>query len=410
MASTVTPISRRLHSTKLASAYPRYARKVTLRPVSAVDPTAEIYIDRADCELGLAPPPRSRWRRILELNAEEHLKTFNQLLIYRALKLLYGAPDVVAALLNREKNAAYPVDWSFSITLSEHAICEIRSRHYSRIHLVVWAPRVRSLEAREVLTDSIVKFCEHLDTFLELNGHLWDESTDLSSSNPQTAIGNVAAEKYRGAKRLQSAAKTHDRRPAAAPLPIGSALEVPSVGYLYAAAAVQYFVALEALVNLLYTLLLRDEFRNRTYQRLTIHSEVDLRLASLHVFCKGFVSQPLKPGSDLWNRVIELRDFRNDLVHGNVTDEHSIHSMNEDFFLFFYSPSSDFRGRKLEARRKLRLPRNQTRIDAKTVVQVKATVDEVREALLAAMDEPTRVWVGGWLNEAFIPPRSLGDA
>lgn len=410
MSSSVTPIARRLHSTSLASAFPRYVRGRTLKVAADVDPDEIPYIPRPpDWEVMLAPPPRSRWRRVLELNAEEHLKTFNQLLIYRALKLLYGPPDVVSALVNPDRTSALAVDWSFSLTLGDKALCEVRRRHSSRVHLAIWTPRLRNANGRKELGERIVTFCEKLDAFLEQNGHLWDEASDLPAANPQyTATVNVVAEKYRGAERLLAAAKMHDVRPAAAVLPVGSRLEVLSVGYLYAAAAVQYFVALEALVNLLYTLLMRPEFRNRTYQRMTIHSEVDLRLAALHVFCQGFLRQPLTPGSDLWNQVVSLRDFRNDMVHGNVTEEHSIHVLSEDDFMFFYSPSSDFRGRKLEARRQL--PRNQARIDAETVERIKATVDQVRVVLLEAMDETTRTWVTSWIDEAFILPRTAGDA
>lgn len=83
---------------------------------------------------------QSRWRRLLELNAEEYLATFNQLLIYRALKLLYGPPDVVSALINREEKSAVPIDWSFSLVLSDQVVCEVRRKHSSRVHFVVWAP------------------------------------------------------------------------------------------------------------------------------------------------------------------------------------------------------------------------------------------------------------------------------
>src|SRR5688500_20266358 len=43
---------------------------------------------------------------------------------------------------------------------------------------------------------------------------------------------------------------------------------------------------------------------------------------------------------------ISLRDFRNDMVHGNIKEEHYIHALEEDGFSFFYSPAVDFRGRR----------------------------------------------------------------
>jgi hypothetical protein len=129
----------------------------------------------------------------------------------------------------------------------------------------------------------------------------------------------------------------------------------------------------------------------------------------MHVFCSGFSKQPISPGSDLWQRIIDLRDFRNDMVHGNITEEHRLHSFTEDGFLFFYSASTDFRGRKLEAKAARVLPRAQTQITRKTVHSVKATVDEVRAAILAAMDQETGQWVNSWISTPLVPPRTPSD-
>jgi hypothetical protein len=51
-----------------------------------------------------------------------------------------------------------------------------------------------------------------------------------------------------------------------------------------------------------------------------------------------------------------------------------------------------------------RQARNQRQIGAKTIEHIKATVDQLRNELLAAMDETTRDWVSGWLNEDVVPP------
>jgi hypothetical protein len=129
----------------------------------------------------------------------------------------------------------------------------------------------------------------------------------------------------------------------------------------------------------------------------------------MHVFCAGFKSQPIKPGSELWKQILELRDFRNDLVHGNITDEHQIHTMTEDGFLFFYAPSTDFRGRKLVAKPARAFPRNQTQITKRTVESIKAITDAVRKEILAAMEEDTRTWVESWLWNPVIPPLAKRD-
>lgn len=407
MAALVTSLSSRLQGKKFGKVYPRFARPREFIPAKEVDPDAEKFVPRLvpGEELWCAPPPRPRWTCAFELNAQESLNIFNQLLIYRSFKLLHGEPDIATALLNRDKKTCLPLDWSFTVELDTHALCEVRRKHFSRVHLVFWTPRLTTTAKRDALLQTATTFCDALDAFLQQNGHLWDENAELAKAEPWTSLENIAAEKYVSAERLLRATRLHDQRPEARPFAPEERLEVRAVGYLYAAAALQFFVALEALVNLLYTLLLREDFRGGSYERLTVRSEVDLRLVSMHVFCSGFVRQPLVPGTDLWSRIIELRDLRNDLVHGNVTDEHRIFAFVEDSFQFFYSPSTSFRGRRLEAKAEQRLPRAQKQITRKTVESVKDTVDRARQALVEAMDEETGAWVRSWISEALIPPR-----
>ncbi|MFN0315936.1 MAG: hypothetical protein ACKVQA_12975, partial [Burkholderiales bacterium] len=177
MSTSVTPIPRRLHSKKFAELYPRFIRQVRLVPAVEIDAAAEKFTPvPPGYELALALPPKARWSRQIELNAAEFLKRFNQLLIYRSLKLLYGTPDVVAANFNRENETAHPVDWSFTVKLGDTALCEIRSKHCSRIHIDIWAPRLRTVEKRQGMGSQVNAFCSALDDFLEKNSHLWDPS------------------------------------------------------------------------------------------------------------------------------------------------------------------------------------------------------------------------------------------
>jgi hypothetical protein len=375
-----------------------------MSPASEVDPEAERFTPAPPgFTLFLAQPPRPDWVRVLELNAEEHLKTFSQPLVYRALKLLHGVSDVITLLVSDDHKSAHGLDWSYTLTAGEDVLCEVRSKHFSRVHLEFWTPAEGT--SRDRLVEVAFTLCAALSEFLEQNGHIWEEATDLPADEAMSGIANVAAEKLHGAERLLAAAVMLDERPLARPIAPGEPVDVPAVGYLYSSAALQFFVALEAFVNLLYVVLLRPEFRTRIYERLAARFEIDLRLASMQVFCDGFASQPIAPGSDLWERVIQLRDFRNDLVHGNITEEHRVYSFVDDSFLFFYSPASDFRGRKLEAKAERGLPRAQTQITRRTVESVQATVNEVRSALIAAMDAETMSWVQSWLSSPAVPPR-----
>jgi hypothetical protein len=410
---SVTPIAHKLHATKLKNSFPRFARASTLVPAEEFDVSVAKYYPPAPpgYALFIAPPPKPKWICSLQLNAQEYVTSFNQLLIYRALKALYGQADLAAATImadqpGDERPRANLLDWSFTLSTDSDVLCEVRSKHFSRVHLEFWTPRLRTAEKKAALKKVVRSFCTALDEFLEKNLHLWDEATDVSGRCTVTAVANVPAERYKSAERLLEAAKQLDLRPKTRPLPVDETLPVQGVGYLYAAAAVQFFIALEAFVNLLYSQLLRREFRNRTYERLTARSEIDLRLVSMHLWCSGFAAQPVSPGTDLWQRIIDLRDFRNDMVHSNVTEEDAIHSFIEDGFPFYYWPATDFRGRKLEGRTARHLPRRQARITRQTVESVKSTVDACQASILAALDEETREWVRSWISRPFVQPRT----
>ena len=101
---------------------------------------------------------------------------------------------------------------------------------------------------------------------------------------------------------------------------------------------------------------------------------------------------------------MDLRDFRNDIVHGNFSDEHRIYALYESGYDFYYSPSADFRGTKTERKSPEILTRYQSQFGSGAVKHVKRIVDDLRQAILSAMDEPTRAWVESWLWDAVVPP------
>ena len=116
-------------------------------------------------------------------------------------------------------------------------------------------------------------------------------------------------------------------------------------------------------------------------------------------------TQPVSPKTDLWERFIKLRDFRNDVLHGNVKREENIYSFHEDRFLFYYGPAIDFRGLKVERKEKERFPTTMPKVRRKVVADIGKTVDDVVEAVISAMEEDTRNWVNGWLrNHVMVPP------
>lgn len=403
MTGDVTRLKQKLNSKKFASAYPRHWREeTTLREVIEQDilryvPPVEGHVYGAVKE-----EPKSGYVKLAEHNLEDFLPHFNQLLVYRILRLLYGPPDILSAYVSPCGESCSPVDWGFSFSVQPDQIGEIRNKFTSRVYLSYWAPAGPATAETHARRNAAMAEC--LTTFedaVEKNLHLWNEKDELGDRAGRVAIINVPAQKYKGGELLLSRARESDRRSARKALEYGETPPLLSVGHLYLSAATMFFVAFESFVNLLYRMLLREEFRGKTYERL-VRLDLDLRLVSMHVFCRGFESQTVLPNSDLWTRLIQLRDFRNDVVHGNITAEHECHSIQEDGFTFFYSPAGDYRGRKSEASVPKGLSRFQPNVTEETVHVTKQTVDDLREAILAAMEPKTRAWVTSWLWQPII--------
>jgi len=220
------------------------------------------------------------------------------------------------------------------------------------------------------------------------------------------AFKNIYAEKYQAAEKLLELANLLDKQPdrndMSLPKP-GEQMPPMTTGYLYLASAMFFFVALEALINTLYKLLLRTDFSDKNYERLTTR-DLDLRIIGIHLFCQGFKTQPITPISDLWSKILQLRDFRNDIFHGNITDEDIHYAIPVDMFLFYYSPSHEFRGRKKEPNPASDIPRCMSRIDYDAVLWIKGVVDDTVSALLSAMETETQRWFSRWLSESHVMP------
>ena len=138
-----------------------------------------------------------------------------------------------------------------------------------------------------------------------------------------------------------------------------------------------------------------------------MRGDLDLRIATIHVFCEGFIEQPILPGSDLWKNIIRLRNFRNSVFHDNQTDEDKIYMLREDYFTFPYSPRVDFRGSKIAKQKDSQFAVTMSEIDEDVNSEIVEIVNAVVQSLLLAMDEETRAWVRSWLWKTLILPRYL---
>ena len=172
-------------------------------------------------------------------------------------------------------------------------------------------------------------------------------------------------------------------------------------------AATLFLVSLEAFVNLLYEFLLRTDLDDTRYDRLITRLDLDLRILSLHLFCRGFVRQPIEPDSDLWSEVNRLREFRNDLMHGNVTDENEFHAIREGIHVFYYAPFRDYRGPAKERQVGTRVRRYTGTIHDGFVRDIRGVVDRAQKALVEALEPELAVWARALFDQDVVVPPSL---
>ena len=134
----------------------------------------------------------------------------------------------------------------------------------------------------------------------------------------------------------------------------------------------------------------------------------------MHLFCEGFIDKVLSRDDELWEKMIKLRKFRNAIFHSDIFDkdsniksQHAFYQFTEDRVMFFYGPSIDFRGRKAETKSDKDFHTSMPQIREPIAADIKEIVDELVKRIVNSMNEETRRWISGWLENAMIPPRNV---
>lgn len=257
---------------------------------------------------------------------------------------------------------------------------------------------------KKIYGEKMAEFLKAFSDCVEKNAHLFDERKDVvDEAKSMSAFSNLFAEKYNSAIQILDIAKDIDHLPEKKDLGWEEKITVNTAGSLYLSSAILFIIALETLVNTIYHLLLKSEFGHEAYERATIRADLDVRIISAHLFCDGFDKSILTPNTDLWCRVLKLRNFRNDVFHGNITPDHYIYVIPEDMFAFFYDGITDFRGRKGEEKAKRNYPTTMPQINLTVVSEIKETVDQIIVAIKEAANKENRAWLDSWLWEAMVP-------
>jgi hypothetical protein len=412
--NTVRPIPRKIQYKGLKKSYPRISRTNTdLSPDFIAPEIRDCYPPATETECHVAAPAKPIPKSILiaEFDTAD-LALHNTLLAYRMLKLLYGPPDVLAARCRIEGESKilspFGLEWGYLLKLNDHILAEVRSViGNARLVIRFWVvDHEQDDEVRKTLAAKAPQFLQDYQESLQKNAHLFSEEMEIPKDRVSAAPGvmNVFAQNYRAAEELLEFAEEQEPPNTERYLAWQESLGINTYGYLYVSAAIQFFSALEALINTILTLKLKDEFRADQYDRITVRADLDVRLMTAHLFCHGIATQIVTPKTELWKRLLKLRDFRNAIVHGNITSEHYLYTLFEDSNMFYYGPSFDFRGRRLEAASTERYPTTMSAIRLETVNDIKTTVDLVVAAILDAADPETADWLKGWIWKPFISP------
>jgi len=411
----VTHIKQKLHSDRLAKIYPRVEREnKDLSPEHITDEMAPFYPPQsADSVCVVAKEsPFDDHELAKEIDLQDTIPYFNSLLIYRILKLSYGQPDILSAIFqissetNSEPIGKAALDWGYIIRIADDLFAEIRSIHNNTLfRLRYWIRAIpKNHEQRKPYGEKMAKFLKAFSDCLEKNAHLFEEREEIDDdTKSMSALSNIFAEKYSSAAQVFDIARNIDHLPERRDLEWEEKIAISTGGSLYLSSAILFIIALESLINTIYHLLLKPAFRPEVYERVTIRADLDVRIISAHLFCDGFVKPILTPDTELWNRLLKLRKFRNDVIHGNITPDHYAYVLPEDVFGFFYCGVTDFRGRKAEKKAKSNYPTTMAQINLSIVSEIKETVDQIVQAIKEAADDENKTWLNSWLWEAMIP-------
>lgn len=107
------------------------------------------------------------------------------------------------------------------------------------------------------------------------------------------------------------------------------------------AAFIMYLSSVEAFVNLIYELYIRDELREkRIYERI-VREQIDLKIRLAPAYCECFKKGVLDSETDVFRRFHSLVNLRNNFVHANFTKPMMTPLIHEDGIDFVLPSDSE---------------------------------------------------------------------
>lgn len=321
----------------------------------------------------------------------------NSILTYRILSGIYGKFDALSYCLeineeNKQASGAV-LNWGYVVQLSNELIAEVRTKSMRQtVCLRFWRRSPLAESKLGAMKRDAEDFLKRLEGLVTQNSS-WFKEDDVKKKHIYTGQSNVFKSRYDSAQRLLEAAKeadgpTHDW------LDRSLNKKPITTGTLYFSASMMFHISLEALVNVLYDQLLKDEFRDKVFNH-HLNADLKIKLCIMHLYCRGFERAALSKGDNLWreyDRVIN--PFRNHYFHGNVSQEDKVYGFIEDGLMFYYSPlessKNDIRANHLAF------------ADEDFVEDIRSVVDLTLKCVLSAMDNETKCYIESVIHDSVI--------
>lgn len=153
------------------------------------------------------------------------------------------------------------------------------------------------------------------------------------------------------------------------------------VASLYRAAFMATFMSLEGFLNLVYTLFLKDRYRNDIYEKRLRSEMLPVKILEMDTYCHSFKRSPLAKQDELFAAIQHFINVRNLFLHANISDVMEAHLVKQDkYFIVTRGESKEKFGIASDMR-------NFTNVH---VIRAGKLVQKLIVKVLQAMDEEVR--------------------
>ncbi|MCZ7355668.1 MAG: hypothetical protein O8C65_01930 [Candidatus Methanoperedens sp.] len=90
------------------------------------------------------------------------------------------------------------------------------------------------------------------------------------------------------------------------------------------------FLSLEGFINLVYTLFLKNRYRNDIYDKRLRNEMLPIKILEMDVYCHSFKSSPLEKNGELFGAIQHFINTRNLILHANISDAMEEHIIKQD--------------------------------------------------------------------------------